>query len=245
MNYLKFGKGNGKLSKNTLTFALPAGHFCPFARECLSKTSRAGKLKDGKHTKFRCFGASLETVYKRLRERVWSNADLLKSVGLTNVRAMTDLIIESITPYIKKNIKYVRIHSTGGDFFNQHYTQAWYNTCKRFPEIQFYAYTKAIDNVRNARLSEVASITFSKGGTQDNRIELYGLKQAIVVNYVETAKQLGLEIDVDDSLARNPDFKESFALLIHGTQPKGSDEGKANYYNVKNKIKKQLIAAKG
>ena len=37
-NKIAFGLGNAKLAKSISTFSLPAGHSCPFARECLSKT---------------------------------------------------------------------------------------------------------------------------------------------------------------------------------------------------------------
>ena len=39
---------------------------------------------------------------------------------------------------------------------------------------------------------------------------------------------MGLEIDHDDSHAARPDLRhQSFALLIHGVQPKGSEAAKA------------------
>ena len=42
------------------------------------------------------------------------------------------------------------------------------------------------------------------------------------------AEELGLEIDSDDSHAARPDLQnQSFALLIHGVQPAGSEAGKA------------------
>ena len=51
------------------------------------------------------------------------------------------------------------------------------------------------------------------------------MKFAEIVFSVKEAKQKGLEIDHDDSLAYGS--SKSFALLIHGTQPAGSDAGKA------------------
>jgi hypothetical protein len=60
----------------------------------------------------------------------------------------------------------------------------------------------------------------SKGGKLDNMIDQYNLKYAEVVYSEQEAKEKGLEIDHDDSHAY--DFNHSFALLIHGTQPKGS-----------------------
>ena len=51
------------------------------------------------------------------------------------------------------------------------------------------------------------------------------LRYSKVVYSVEQAKEERLPIDYDDSIACCKDT--SFALLIHGGQPKGSDAGKA------------------
>jgi hypothetical protein len=51
-------------------------------------------------------------------------------------------------------------------------------------------------------------------------IELHGWKEALVVFSEQEAIDKGLEIDHDDTHAAFG--KENFALLIHGTQPKGS-----------------------
>jgi len=242
---LKFGVGNSKLSKDTLTFALPAGYYCPFAKNCLSKANKTtGKIVDGKDTVYRCFGASLEALYSSVRKKVWNNAELLRRVGLTNSDSMAAMIIDSLEHYVTKKIKYVRVHETGGDFFNPYYLQAWIKAIKYFPEVTFYAYTKACKLVYNSTLPEIASVTYSRGGTEDYMIDKHNLKEAIVVNYEIEAKKLGLEIDIDDSLARNKSFTSNFALLIHGTQPKGSVEGKAVYFNRTNKIKDKLKAQK-
>ena len=54
-------------------------------------------------------------------------------------------------------------------------------------------------------------------------IDQFNLRSAKVVFSVSEAAELGLEIDHDDSHAAKPTLRDnSFALLIHGTQPKGS-----------------------
>ena len=58
----------------------------------------------------------------------------------------------------------------------------------------------------------------SRGGTKDKLINVYGLREAIQVDTEKEAMDKGLEIDTTDYLACYG--KESFALLIHGTQPK-------------------------
>jgi hypothetical protein len=56
-------------------------------------------------------------------------------------------------------------------------------------------------------------------------IARHGLKSARVVYSHAEAEALGLEIDHDDSHAYASDA--SFALLIHGTQPKGTKAAEA------------------
>jgi hypothetical protein len=70
-------------------------------------------------------------------------------------------------------------------------------------------------------------LTASVGGKHDHLIENLGLRTAEVVFSEEEAKQKGLEIDHTDEHAAQPGG--SFALLIHGTQPAGSEAGKAWY----------------
>jgi len=64
------------------------------------------------------------------------------------------------------------------------------------------------------------------------------LRYARVVYSVEEAKELGLKIDYDDSIAAFGD--ESFALLIHGQQPAGSEASKAVQKNRKSGIDRKL-----
>lgn len=215
MQLLKFQQGNAKLGKNIFTFSLPAGHACPFANECLSKADKlTGKLTDGPNTQFRCFAASAEAVYPNVRIARWHNLDLLKKLT-TNQAA--DLILESLPK--KANI--VRIH-VSGDFFNESYFMAWLQVAKLRPNILFYAYTKSLIYWVNY-IKEIPNnlvLNASEGGKLDAQINLHGLKFAKVVYSPEEAEKLGLSIDHTDEAAYKT--KESFALLIHGQQPKGS-----------------------
>jgi hypothetical protein len=217
---LKFNRGNAKLGKHIFTFSLPAGHSCPFALECLSKAGRNGEgIKDGKHTRFRCFAASSEAQYDVVREQRWGNFELLKGLS---VAAMTNLIDASLPP----KAKIIRIH-VSGDFFSQAYFDAWLKVCERYPERIFYAYTKSVKFWIN-RLGSIPKnlkLNASRGGTHDSLIEEHSLKSAEVVFSYEEARNKGLKIDHDDSLAYSKD--KPFALLIHGTQPAGSMASKA------------------
>jgi len=218
---LKTSRGNGKLPKTTLIFNLPAGHTCPFAKECLSKANPlTGKIVDGAHCRFRCFSASAEAQHKNARNSRWHNFRLLFR---KTTLEMADLICRSLP----EKTTLVRIHESG-DFFNQNYFDAWLETAVRNPHIRFYAYTKAIP-FWLARLDKIPSnlrLTASLGGTHDDLAEKHNLKTAYVAFSESEANIRGLEIDHDDTLAHG-DNEKSFALLIHGTQPKGSEAAKA------------------
>ena len=69
-------------------------------------------------------------------------------------------------------------------------------------------------------LPENLVLTASRGGKHDDLIDLHGWKEALVVYSEQEAIDKGLEINHDDTHAAFGE--ENFALLIHGTQPKGS-----------------------
>lgn len=217
---LKFSQGNAKLGKNIFTFSLPSGFACPHALDCLSKAHKTtGKITDGKATQFRCFSASQEALYPSVRAQRWHNFDSLRGLAVDEMYGLIFLSIPS-----KANM--VRIH-VGGDFFSQDYFDAWLAVAEQMPEVTFYAYTKSLP-YWVSRIHDIPSnliLTASRGGRRDDMIETYKLREARVVFSVEEAESLGLEIDHDDSHAYN--HGPSFALLIHGTQPKGSKAASA------------------
>ncbi len=221
LKLLYFGLGNSKLSAAIATFALPAGHACPFAKDCFSKADRiTGKITDGSETRFRCFSASNECRATTVRKARWRNFELLQAAR--TVQGMADLIQASL-PF---GISFVRIH-VGGDFFNETYFKAWLNVAIANPSIIFYAYTKSLGYwVKYKKLiPSNFRLTASRGGKLDALIEKHNLVSAEVVFSTEEARRKGLEIDHDDSQAIKA--SKSFALLLHGTQPVGSLAGEA------------------
>ena len=113
----------------------------------------------------------------------------------------------------------VRIHSAG-DFFSQIYFDAWLSVVHSFPQTLFYAYTKALPYWLRRRdvLPANLSLTASFGGRCDHLISENNLKSAIVVENEEMALDMGLEVDYTDEHAAVG--RDSFALVIHGIQPK-------------------------
>lgn len=218
---LSFSIGNAKISKATAIFALPAGHTCPFAKECLSKANMlTGKVVDGKHCAFRCYAATEEARYSSVRRIRWNNYNILKQ-ALT-IEKMGKIIHDSIP----KGFTSIRIH-TSGDYYSEHYFIAWLNVALNNPHITFYGYTKAIPFLIKYKklIPSNLKLTASFGGTHDHLIKKHKLKYAKVVFSVEEAQSLGLPIDHDDNHAIYSD--KPFALLIHGTQPAGTKASKA------------------
>ncbi len=221
---LKFGEPNAKLKaltkklKVTLkTFSLPSGWTCPAAKDCLSKANReTGKIQDGPDTQFRCFQASAEAVYPSLRKAVWHNFDLIKTVSKDGADAIADLICESLP----KKFDVLRVH-VGGDYFSKVYLQAWVIVATRYPDKIFYSYSKSLHFFADVARPDNLVLTASRGGKFDELIDLNGWKEAVVVFSEQEAIDKGLEIDHDDSHAAFG--AKSFALLLHGTQPKGSE----------------------
>ena len=230
MDKLKFGDPNAKLKKMIKkvglvlkTFTLPAGHTCPAAKDCFSRADReTGKVTDGPDTVFRCFMASAEARSPSLRKLVWHNLELIKEAlkrdaqaGFENMPHTSQLINKSLP----KKFDIMRVH-VGGDYFNKEYLQAWIEVAKLNPDKVFYSYSKSLHLFKQFALPENLVLTASRGGKHDDLIDLHGWKEALVVYSEQEAIDKGLEIDHDDTHAAFG--KENFALLIHGTQPKGS-----------------------
>ena len=129
-----------------------------------------------------------------------------------------------------KDAGIVRIH-VAGDFFNQEYMHAWYAVALNNPRTLFYAYTKSLRYWLSVReFPELWNfvLTASYGGTHDHLIDEFNLRSAKVVFSEAEAAELGLAIDHDDTHAAKPTLRDdSFALLLHGTQPKGTDAATA------------------
>lgn len=200
-------------------FSLPAGWACPGARDCLSKAHRqSGKLKDGPETEFRCFMATMESYQPSLRASVWQNFDQLKAAK--TAERMADILDAAIPD----NANMIRVN-VDGDFFNQAYFDAWLLLARKHPDITMYAYTKSLPYWVN-RLGDIPlnfRLTASYGGRHDHLIERHRLKFAKVISHPSEAGDL--EIDHDETHAAIG--TKSFALLLHGQQPKGSTAGAA------------------
>ena len=176
-------------------FNLPAGHSCPYAKDCKVMVDR--KTGKAKRTggKIRCYASASER-FPAVRESRWKNFEYVKNGSKIQV---------------PKEATHVRIHGSG-DFFSQEYFDHWLDVCKENPNVNFWAFTKSIMFWVN-RINNIPSnltLQASKGSMQDYLIEKYNLKYAEVFTDIKDVPQ-GIPIDTDDTLAMSGNI--SFALL--------------------------------
>ena len=250
---LSFSKANAKLDqlhdvdelqhwlqdrRKVYSFDILSGWSCPQAKDCLSKVhviNADGKKKliDGDDCKFRCFSASQEATFPNVYKKRKHNFDVLR-LGRDSYE-----IANAIADAMPANLGICRIH-VAGDFFNQKYFRAWQYVAEWNPDRLFYAYTKSLNYWLDdePHLPKNLVLTASRGGRLDHKIDEHNLRESVVVYSQEQADDLGLVIDHDDSHAAIPSQRHnSFALLIHGTQPKGSEASKAIKELKANKVK--------
>lgn len=222
--------------RKVYSFDLLSGWSCPFADQCMSRAiigdDGKRKIKDGKNTQFRCFSASQEVQY--------TNVYNLRNDNFQELRHMSeDDMYNAINQSLPSDAGIVRIH-VAGDFFNRFYMLAWIRVALMNPNVLFYAYTKSLRYWLELQDSMPINLvlTASRGGREDYLIDQHNLREAVVVFSEQQAAELGLEIDHDDSHAARPSLRnQSFALLIHGTQPKDSEASKALQVLKKNNVK--------
>jgi hypothetical protein len=248
---VRFSKANAKLEalydvpelerwltdrRKVYSFDLLSGWSCPQAKDCLSKVVQIGqsrKIKDGADCQFRCFSASQEATFPSAYNKRKANFD-----GLRFLKSSYDMA-NAIADAMPKNLGICRIH-VAGDFFNQKYFRAWHLVAEWHPDRLFYAYTKSLNYwlADREHLPSNLVLTASRGGRLDHMIDEHNLRESKVVFSEAEADALGYEIDHTDEHAAIPEIRdESFALLIHGVQPKGSDAAAAIKQLKKDKVK--------
>lgn len=217
--------------RKVYSFDILSGHNCPYAKQCRSAVivGADGKRKvvDGPETVFRCFSASQEALYTPVYNLRKNNGDEILALAAESHIAAAGALWAAIP----NNAGIIRIH-VGGDFKTRNYFKAWLEVARQMPDRLFYAYTKSlpfwIAERETLRKLPNFVLTASRGGYKDDLIKKHRLRESVVVYTEQQALDLGLEIDHDDSHAADPSRrKQSFALLIHGGQPAGSEAGKA------------------
>lgn len=223
----KLRRLQARLGVKVCSFDMLSGVTCPAAKDCKSwaevRSDGTRRIVDGKHTVFRCFSASQEAQYTDVYKFRKANMDAALSLAAESPMKCAAALVEALPD----RAAVVRIH-VAGDFKILNYFDAWLEVCERRPDMRFYAYTKMLSfwQKRRDALPANLALTASRGGRFDHLIDSEGFREAVVVYSESKAKRLRLPVDHDDSHAYSL-TGGSFALLIHGTQPKGSEAGKA------------------
>tara|TARA_B100001123_G_scaffold222269_1_gene250382 strand:+ start:1741 stop:2640 length:900 start_codon:yes stop_codon:yes gene_type:complete len=228
------------------SFDLLSGYSCPGAKDCLSRAivDEQGKrsIQDGNHTRFRCFSASQETQYNGVFAKRAQNFATLRAVEQSaRGKGKREAIAARIQAALPDDALVVRIH-VSGDFFSQAYWLAWLQVARDNPHRTFYCYTKQLKLWTGSdHIPRNLILTASRGGRWDNLIAIHNLREARVILSENDENRFNrfrfanspeyrttLPIDTDDSHAMLPGRKrESFCLLIHGTQPPDSAASRA------------------
>ena len=110
---------NKKLGKDIHAFDLPAVVSCPNSNDCFND----------------CYANKGTYIWKSAKNSNTYNF----AIALNDLKYLQKELIKEIE---KKNIKNIRIHSSG-DFFSKEYFLMWCNIAKRFKNIKIFTYSKA------------------------------------------------------------------------------------------------------
>jgi hypothetical protein len=103
---------------------------------------------------------------------------------------------DHLNPWIQQWISYggqaVRIHDSG-DFFNRDYLYGWIRLAEQFNEILFYAYTKEVKMLEEAKpdLPPNFQVIYSMGGKQDVLVDKDTMRHADVFPDIESIEEAG------------------------------------------------------
>jgi hypothetical protein len=97
-----------------------------------------------------------------------------------------------VQSWIESGGQAVRIHDSG-DFFADHYLEGWIHLAYEFPNILFYAYTKEVAMLEDAKdhLPPNFLICYSMGGRQDHLIDRDTMRHADVFPDLESIEEAG------------------------------------------------------
>jgi len=104
--------------------------------------------------------------------------------------------VDHLNPWIQQWIinggQAVRIHDSG-DFFNRDYLYGWIRLAEQFSEILFYAYTKEVQMLEEAKpdLPPNFQIVYSMGGKQDVLVDKDTMRHADVFPDLEAIEIAG------------------------------------------------------
>ena len=135
--------------------------------------------------------AWVEKIAEELNEKRFNPKSVIREIpGLDSV----DHLSVEVQEWILSGGQAVRIHDSG-DFFTRDYLNGWIELANRFPWILFYAYTKEVEMLEQARSEDVWPsnflVCYSMGGRQDNLIDVETMRHADVFPSLEAIWKSG------------------------------------------------------
>lgn len=149
---------NGKQAAIANAFGLPSGveYSCPGATSVCSRVCYAGKL---------------ERIFPAMRKVMLANWEAIRDASYWDMRAMlANMIAEFVADCDRRDaFPAFRIHHDG-DFFSRDYAQAWADTCRAFPNVQFWVYTRSFTPGINVTdiLADIQNLTVYLSVDADN-----------------------------------------------------------------------------
>ena len=122
-------------------YGLPEnGGTCPGAT-----TGKGGCLdvRDGLRRQT-CYMAKIVAIYKAVGNVLAKNTDMLQGKSVDEMTAVCTATVEAFIKKNKNTNLFFRLHYSG-DFFSKEYVQAWARVVKKFPQVQFWVYTRSHD----------------------------------------------------------------------------------------------------
>ena len=113
---------------------------------------------------------------------------------------------------VKTGAQYVRIHPEG-DFFSQEYFDKWCSLARSFPDVMFYAYTKALHLDFSAAPANF-KIVQSIGGEYDHLID-YNKPHARIFATTAELNAAGYAAAYDDDIVAADPSTIKIGLLAH------------------------------
>lgn len=153
-------KGDASMIKNA--FSLPSGKefSCPGATNVCETVCYAGKL---------------ERQYPAVRALVLHNWELLRKANITQMKSLlSDMIADFVSDCDKRSAPKVFRWHADGDIFSSDYAYALSETCKAFPDVQFWIYTRSFGYV--AYLENVPNLSAYLSVDSENKEAAFGTK---------------------------------------------------------------------
>ena len=180
---------NGKQAAIANTFGLPAGK----AYSCPGATSICESV---------CYAGKLEKLFPGVKTNLLHNWALLKDAdGETMVQLLNEMIADFVADCKKKDAPMLfRIH-WDGDFFNDTYAYAWKVVIDKYPDIQFWVYTR----VKSAALilKDVPNLSLYFSADSENVKTAVDLKINSGVRMAYLAKTFAIgQADVKEMIGR-------------------------------------------